>query len=411
MKYREAVIDDICSFVGGSQPPKETFRSNKSKGYIRLIQTRDYKTDNFLTYIPLSEAKKTCNKDDIMIGRYGPPIFQIFRGLEGAYNVALMKAIPKENISKDYLYFFLKQDSIFQYVDRLSLRTGGQTGVDLSCLRQYPLKLFDYEYQQKIASVLSNLDAKIDLNNRINAELEAMAKLIYDYWFVQFDFPNEEGKPYKASGGKMVYHEGLKREIPEGWEVIPLYEVTTEIKRGISPKYLNQGGIPVINQKCIRNNTINFGLARRHNQIEKDPSSKFIQKGDILVNSTGVGTLGRVAIVKYLLEMSTTIDSHVTLVRGDLEKVNPNFLGFSLLNQQKEIENFGRGSTGQTELSRNDLGKISILCPPSKIQSFFGGFLDPIFKKMEINERENYYLEELRDWLLPMLMNGQVRVG
>lgn len=123
MNFERLKIKDVCDFVGGSQPPKKVFVSDPMDGYIRLIQTRDYKTDNYKTYIPKEQARRFCSKTDIMIGRYGPPIFQILRGLEGAYNVALMKAVPKDKIHNDYLYYILKQEALFEYVDSLSKRT------------------------------------------------------------------------------------------------------------------------------------------------------------------------------------------------------------------------------------------------------------------------------------------------
>ena len=225
METEKLTIEDVCKFVGGSQPPKSQFISQSREGYVRLIQIRDYKSDVFATYIPENSTNKFCDERDIMIGRYGPPIFQICRGIKGAYNVALLKAVPRENIDSNYLYYFLKQDSILRYVEGLSLRTGGQTGVDLVCLKEYPIALPKKTEQQKIVAVLSSLDAKIEINHRINAELETMAKTLYDYWFVQFDFPDKNGKPYKSSGGKMVYNDILKRDIPEGWTVDKLKKV------------------------------------------------------------------------------------------------------------------------------------------------------------------------------------------
>ncbi|HAC92401.1 MAG TPA: hypothetical protein DCF63_17495 [Planctomycetaceae bacterium] len=177
-------------------------------GYVRLIQTRDYKTDDFLTYISADSTTRFCVQDDVMVGRYGPPIFQVCRGLEGAYNVALMKAKPKGCVSKNYLYYLLKQPAILEYVERLSLRTGGQTGVDLLSLRNYPVLLPSKESQQRVERVLGDLDEKIKLNESISQQLQETAKLIYDFWFVQFDFPMSveqsaaignpdlEGRPY-----------------------------------------------------------------------------------------------------------------------------------------------------------------------------------------------------------------------
>lgn len=161
MKTELLTIQDVCKFIGGSQPPKSEFISEPKEGYVRLIQTRDYKTDAFLTFVPEKLAKRFCTENDIMIGRYGPPIFQICRGLKGAYNVALMKAAPKSNIDREYLYYFLKQESVFKYVEALSPRTGGQTGVDLVCLNKYPIPLPGKESQKKIAAVLSALDATL----------------------------------------------------------------------------------------------------------------------------------------------------------------------------------------------------------------------------------------------------------
>lgn len=271
------------------------------------------------------------------------------------------------------------------------------------------LPILEKTERDKIGEIYFNLSSKIELNYRINLELEQMAKTLYNYWFVQFDFPNEEGKPYKSSGGKMVYSELLKREIPEGWKINVLSEINSELVRGISPKYSEDNGIPVINQRCIRNNTIDFSLCRLHN-IQLKPVKKIIKIGDILVNSTGVGTLGRVAIVKRLENPQTTVDSHVTIVRANINLVDPLFLGFSLVSKQVEIEKLGEGSTGQTELSRENLGKLPILLPKQNLQNDFASIIKPLFEKISNNEKQNLELASLRDWLLPMLMNGQVKV-
>lgn len=263
--------------------------------------------------------------------------------------------------------------------------------------------------RDKIGEIYFNLSSKIELNNRSNSELEQMAKTLYNYWFVQFDFPNEEGKPYKSSGGKMVYNEILKREIPDGWKINVLSEINSELVRGISPKYSESNGIPVINQRCIRNNVIDFSLCRLHN-VQLKPVKKLVEIGDILVNSTGVGTLGRVAIVKRLDSPQTTVDSHVTIVRANINLVDPLFLGFSLVNKQSEIEKLGEGSTGQTELSRENLGKLPILLPKQNLQNDFTSIIKPLFEKIANNEKQNQELASLRDWLLPMLMNGQVKI-
>ena len=157
--WKQVTLGDIALFQGGSQPPLSVFSSQKKAGYIRLVQIRDYKTDKYATYIPEKLAKRFCKQDDIMIGRYGPPIFQILRGIEGAYNVALIKALP-QGVDKEFLYHTLKREDLFQYIDLLSRRTSGQTGVDLTNLKAFELSIpVLTDEQAAIAKALSDVDS------------------------------------------------------------------------------------------------------------------------------------------------------------------------------------------------------------------------------------------------------------
>lgn len=367
------------------------------------------------------EAYYLLEADDIVIGMDGSKVGKNKARIKAvdlplllAQRVACVRA--KENNHQIFLYYLIHNPRFEEYV--FKTQTGSSVPhISKAQIENYDVPNIDFKRQRQIASVLSALDDKIELNNKINAELEQMAKTLYDYWFVQFDFPfdfaqgkpDAEGKPYKSSGGKMVYNEVLKREIPEGWEVKSLSQVNSELVRGISPKYTESEGVQVINQRCIRNNTIDFSLSRVHNSQLK-PVQKLVQVGDILVNSTGVGTLGRVAIVKRLENRKTTTDSHVTIVRPDYEQINSVFLGLSLLYKQTEIEKLGEGSTGQTELSRENLGKLQLLVPNRHLQNRFESIAKPLLEKINLNEKQNQQLSTLRDWILPMLMNGQVSV-
>ena len=160
--WRNKAIGELISFSGGSQPPRNTFVFEPRDGYIRLIQIRDYKTDKYATYIPKELAKKFCNKDDVMIGRYGPPVFQILRGIEGAYNVALIKASPKKGILRDYMYYFLAQETLQKYIERFSQRGAGQTGIEMDQLNEYPLPLPSEYEQKRIVKLLSTWDSAIE---------------------------------------------------------------------------------------------------------------------------------------------------------------------------------------------------------------------------------------------------------
>ncbi|KTD54251.1 EcoKI restriction-modification system protein HsdS [Legionella sainthelensi] len=163
-------IGDFIEFQGGSQPNKNVFSLNKKEGYIRLIQIRDYKTDKYKTYIPYSLARRFCDESDIMIGRYGPPVFQILKGIKGAYNVALIKAIPSGRVDKNYAYYYLKQEKLFSFIEKLSQRSSGQTGVDLKELKNYPLIIPPTINEQKsIASLLVSMDKEItELEIKLN---------------------------------------------------------------------------------------------------------------------------------------------------------------------------------------------------------------------------------------------------
>lgn len=150
-------VDDVIKFEGGSQPNKAFFEYEKTENNIRLIQIRDYKTDEYITYIPKDMAKRLCSADDIMIGRYGPPIFQILQGIEGAYNVALMKAIPKKG-NKDFIRSWLKQDCLLKYLEALSGRTAGQDGIQMDKLKAYPFPYPPIELQDQWVKIDKQID-------------------------------------------------------------------------------------------------------------------------------------------------------------------------------------------------------------------------------------------------------------
>lgn len=204
MSWPIVELGSVVSFVGGSQPPKSTFKFEPEDGYVRLLQIRDYKSDKNLTFIPESSTKKFCKKDDVMIGRYGPPVFQILRGLEGAYNVALMKAVPSEKVDKDYLYYFLKQDKLFRLIDGLSQRTAGQSGIDMDALKSYPMLLPPLDEQKRIATILDKADAICQKRKQaIDLADEFLRSVFLDmfgdptYWNVETDTRGWQRKQIK----------------------------------------------------------------------------------------------------------------------------------------------------------------------------------------------------------------------
>lgn len=252
-----------------------------------------------------------------------------------------------------------------------------------------------------VTSSITSLDAKIELNNKINAELEAMAKLIYDYWFVQFDFPDENGKPYKSSGGKMVYNQELKREIPEGWEVKSLTE-EMDVQYGypFSTDYFNEEkkGKPVIRIRDILNNSISI-------YSTEIPDQKYrLEKGDLLIGMDGNFHLN------FWDKDECYLNQRSVRIRKKAKSVPSHFQVLFDIRPyiQAREKNVSRTTVGH--LSAKDINGLKVLIPSSNDLILRCKMFDSILNKLISNRNENQKLSELRDWLLPMLMNGQVKV-
>ncbi|EPX1402773.1 restriction endonuclease subunit S, partial [Cronobacter sakazakii] len=157
-KWPVHLMGEIIEFKGGNQPPKSDFIFEPKQGYIRLVQIRDFKSDKYATYIPQEKAKRIFEVDDVMIARYGPPVFQILRGLSGSYNVALMKASPKENIRKGFIFYLLQLPEYHDVVVKNSERTAGQTGVNLELLNKFNVPLPPIYYQDEILDRLARIE-------------------------------------------------------------------------------------------------------------------------------------------------------------------------------------------------------------------------------------------------------------
>lgn len=258
-QWTPTTLGELLIFTGGSQPPLSVFSKTEHEGYIRLIQIRDYKTDKYTTYIPKDLARRFCDADDIMIGRYGPPIFQILRGLEGAYNVALIKVTPKGNILKDFAWHYLRNDRLFKHIDKLSRRTSGQTGVDLNELENYPIQLPPLAEQQKIAQALTDADNYISVLEKLIEKKKMMKEglmvnlLTGKQRLKEFAF-NEDGT---AKG----YKDSELGKIPEDWEIFnigDLLSITTGDKN--TQDKVSDGAYPffVRSQIIEASNTYSF---------------------------------------------------------------------------------------------------------------------------------------------------------
>jgi type I restriction enzyme S subunit len=251
----------------------------------------------------------------------------------------------------------------------------------------------DLRTQTRIADTLSTYDDLIENNRRRIQLLEQSARLLYKEWFIRLRFPGHE-------------HVKIKDGVPEGWESKTVNELSSYLNRGITPKYDEDSACMVINQKCIRDRLINLELARR--QSKEVPQEKFVKFGDVLVNSTGEGTLGRVAQLSSELE-NCTVDSHITIVRPT-KGIPVFYFGLYLISLESYFSTMGRGATNQTELSRSTIGDIKILVPAPTVVKEFEGLVGPIYQQVNKLIVQNKKLTEARDLLLPRLMNGEIEV-
>ena len=327
---------------------------------------------------------------------------------------ATIDVISKDILPK-FLFYKLTQPFITNYLQGIAENSvSAYPSIKPDSIASLRFIFPDLPTQQKIASVLSALDDKIELNNRINAELEAMAKTLYDYWFVQFDFPNAEGKPYKASDGKMVYNEILKREIPEGWEVKTVGDYCRS-SGGFAFKssWWTDNGMPVVKIKDIQEDyTINLSDLAFVDISDKNIDDKFKAKpGDVLIAMTGA-TVGKYAIVPYT-EKPLYVNQRVGYFNLGIkpEKKLP-FL-INSLNQKYFRESVFTLASGaaQPNISNEQINNIQLLLPSKEIIELYNKVFEPYYSKILLNQKQNQELSSLRDWLLPMLMNGQVKVG
>lgn len=326
-----------------------------------------------------------------------------------------------KNSDKKFIYYLSRSPLFRNKAISCMEGTSGRKRVNEGALKTQKILVPDLPTQQKIASVLSALDDKIELNNRISAELEAMAKTLYDYWFVQFDFPNSPPKEgwqnsknfdgvvgYKSSGGKMVYNETLKREIPEGWEVKRLEEIEEKIITGKTPstkiaEYFN-GNIPFITIDDIRKQFYIFN-AERNLTISGAESqvNKYVYSGDICVSC--IGTIGIIGIVATTSQTNQQINTI-----SQIKDYNRYFLLNSLKNYFEYNVGAKKGAV-LDNMNKQEFSNIPILDANKYLKELYFDKVNPLYEKIKLNLKQNQELSVLRDWLLPMLMNGQVKVG
>ena len=285
-----------------------------------------------------------------------------------------------------WMYYYLKSPQAKAYI-QTHLRGSTQAYVPLGGLREMPVPVPPQSVRNEIIAVLRPIDEKIECNNAINDNLMQQAVTIFKSWFVEY-------RPF----------DGIE---PKEWETVNLEKITSLISRGIAPKYSDNSDQIVINQKCIRNHMIDLSQARTH--TPKVINEKWLRFGDLLINSTGDGTLGRAAQV-WFQPQNITVDSHVTVVRP--AKENLIFcIGLWGVLHEREIESLHTGSTGQTELPKERVKALELHLPDNGTLDRFNTLIAPMAAAIVSKQNENNKLATLRDALLPKLMSGEIDVS
>ncbi|WP_234369076.1 restriction endonuclease subunit S [Brumimicrobium mesophilum] len=412
-----------CLIIGIPDFKDRFYPDYSSLGEINplgIIKEEDYLRKEDILFV-----RSNGNKD--LVGRS----LYIDKDIKAVYSGFCIRArLTSSVVDPLFCAYYTRSDRF-----KSSISTSGGTNIqnlNQGILANVKLPLFSSRSQKQIAKVLSDLDAKIEVNNKINKELEAMAKTLYDYWFVQFDFPFDfaqgipdvNGKPYKSSGGKMVYNEELKREVPAGWEVNSFSDWIKNDKSGDWGKETKQGNY-VNKVSCIRGADLN-GL--NGNGEVKSPTRfileknnhKLLEVGDFIIEISGGSPTQSTGRMAFIIEE--------TLDRFENPLICSNFCKAVTLKDKNALYNFAYewnrlydagvlfGWEGKTSGIKNLLFESfvtnhKVAIPDSKVMDLFYDYAKPIHAQIQTNLKENQKLAELRDWLLPMLMNGQVSVS
>ncbi len=391
-------IGELVSFSGGSQPPRLTFVFNEEEGYVRLIQIRDYKTDEFATYIPEMLASKRCTATDVMIGRYGPPIFQILRGIEGAYNVALIKTVPSSKIDSDYWYHFVRNDRLFRLIDSLSRRSSGQTGVEMSALKSFGLPLPPLPEQRAIASALSDVDALI----------EALDKLIAKKRDIK-----------QATMQQLLTGKTRLPGFSGEWEVKRLGNVVTFLTTANNPRadlslygdveYIHYGDVHAHAQPIL--DCRNASLPRiDHIKVTNIPR---LVDGDLVIvdASEDLAGVAKSVEVQGVVGKMVVAGLHTILCRG-----NPNQWAKGFMAYLQFIPAFksalDRVATGISvyAVSKKQIADVDLALPSVEEQHAIATVLSDLDAEMTALERRLDKTKQIKQGMMQMLLTGRVRL-
>lgn len=411
-------LNDICKIGSSKRIHLSDYVENgvpfyRSKEIIELSEGNPISEPLFISNEKFSEIKHKFpipKTNDILITSVGTlgvvhlvkdPNFYFKDG-----NLTWLREFNENIIDIDFLFYWLNSNLFKKQI--LNNNIGAvQKAITIDFLKKVDISLPEIPNQKSIAAVLSALDKKIALNKQINARLEEMAKNLYDYWFIQFDFPDTNGKPYKSSGGDMVFDETLKWEIPKGWKSGNILNIANLLGGGTpsksSPEYWN-GNIPFFTPTDCDNSIFILDTADKITDAGLcNSSTRLFKKHSIFI--TARGSVGRSSINAVPMAMNQSCYAFQAK-----ENVSYTFLFFLIRELIMILEVKATGSVFNSIVS-SDIETTNLVISNKDLIMKFGEYCEPLFNQIETNLKQNHQLTQLRDFLLPMLMNGQISVA
>ena len=413
-------IGDCATVVGGGTP--STKNPEYWDGDIPWISPKDLSNntnkyvsrgERFITKKGLENSSaKILPENSLLFSSRAPIGYLAINTQPMATNQGFKSLILKDEFDVEFFYYLFKQKT--EYIKNFSYGSTFQE-IPGSEVKNLKFLIPPYKEQKQISKILSKLDKKIELNRKMNNTLEEISKTLFKSWFIDFDPVKArlEGRPTGLS--KEIsdlfpdsFEDSELGKIPKNYTVGKLEELAKYLNRGVSPSYVENNGVYLVNQKCIRNGKIDFNLCKQSKE-KLSMNDRYLEKYDILLNSMGVGTLGRVAMF-YEFDKKITADALVTIIKG--ESVGSSFFIYYFLERMEDYLNtISVGSTGQTSLKKEDILDLQMTIPPKNLLDEFGIQLSMFVEKKYLNNQENLTLRDLRDTLLPKLISGELKVS
>ena len=400
-EWKRCTVGDVCEVFDGphATPPQ----SNDGPIYLGIPSIRsdgsiDYENSKRISYenYPKWTKRVTPQENDVVFSYEAnlESYARIPAGFEGCLGrrMAIMRPDPSA-IDARFLYYYTQSPAWKAVIASRTVLGATVNRIPIATFPEFPLRLPSLPAQQRIAGVLSAYDKLIENNRRQIKLLEEAAQRLYKEWFVDLRFPGHETTPI---------HNG----VPEGWKRTTVGQSSSLVSRGVTPAYADDSNELVLGQRCVRNNLVDLSFARHHKP--KKPNEKWLKKWDVLINSTGTGSLGRTAQF-WLDNNNVVVDSHITIIRAQQREAAA-YLGQWAFSNEAMLEALHTGSTGQTELPRDRVANCHILIPDNDLLDLFYTLIEPMTMRIVAAQQQIVAAREARDRLLPKLMSGEIEV-